>query len=366
MQKTVLIFLTVALMSLTTMAQGESTERGLKPCPCNRFRIISNLEMVKAGDSVEFEIESADPVVADAEFNWTSSAGTIISGQGTRKIVVQTSPEMLKTPIPTPTPLPPAETGAYIITGSIGPRRRSFKVSANLTGPECQCPPVEHSIRVGNTSVETNKPAEVTELALSSYSLTLPCQPGTSPAPGVTESPSMVIDIATTAIDVENDPLVYAYTISGGRIIGSGRSVKWDLSGVYPGTYTITAGADDGCGICGKTQTRTVTVVACEPICVLCQCATVEVNGPLGDKIGTGENVFVANVTPGSYDPTYEWAVEGGEIVAGQGTPSISVKFDQKTLNSKASVKLRIGGSDQACACLAGQEVEYINGRRKP
>ena len=59
----------------------------------------------------------------------------------------------------------------------------------------------------------------------------------------------------------------FHYAVSGGKIIGAdvnrfmGANVVWDLSGVAPGTYTITASADNGCGICGKTKTREVKVV---------------------------------------------------------------------------------------------------------
>jgi len=49
--------------------------------------------------------------------------------------------------------------------------------------------------------------------------------------------------------------------ISGGRIVGTGAKVFWNLNGLLPGTYTITAGVDDGCGVCGKTVTQSLTVV---------------------------------------------------------------------------------------------------------
>jgi hypothetical protein len=141
--------------------------------------------------------------------------------------------------------------------------------------------------------------------------------------------------------------------------------VKWDLSGVYPGSYTIAAGVDDGCGICGKTQTKTVTVAASD--CGGdCQCATVEIAGPGGEVLKAGENVFTANVTAGTYDPTYEWSVDGGEIVSGQDTPSITVKLDQESMKSKVLVKLQIGGAPSSCACISEHVVEYVNGRRKP
>jgi hypothetical protein len=63
--------------------------------------------------------------------------------------------------------------------------------------------------------------------------------------------------------DPENDVLTYTYKVSGGKIIGEGAKVVWDLSGVKPGTYTITAAVDDGCGFCGKSMKKTVIVKQC-------------------------------------------------------------------------------------------------------
>ena len=68
------------------------------------------------------------------------------------------------------------------------------------------------------------------------------------------------ISVLTTAIDPENDVLTYNYYVTGGQVVGSGAKVAWDLGGVAPGTYSITAGVDDGCGICGRTVTKTVTI----------------------------------------------------------------------------------------------------------
>ena len=68
------------------------------------------------------------------------------------------------------------------------------------------------------------------------------------------------IRVRTVATDPENDVLTYQYTVSGGKIIGTGAEVVWDLANTPVGTYTITAGVDDGCGICGKTVTKMVTI----------------------------------------------------------------------------------------------------------
>ena len=68
------------------------------------------------------------------------------------------------------------------------------------------------------------------------------------------------VSVITTASDPENDILTYVYKVSAGRIKGSGARVVWDLTGLSAGTYTITAGVDDGCGLCGKTMTKTLVV----------------------------------------------------------------------------------------------------------
>ncbi|MGB7209873.1 MAG: hypothetical protein WBD27_14525 [Pyrinomonadaceae bacterium] len=67
-------------------------------------------------------------------------------------------------------------------------------------------------------------------------------------------------DVVVDAVDPENDILTYNYRVSAGQIIGVGRSVLWDLTEVAPGTYKLTAGVDDGCGICGKYIIRTVVI----------------------------------------------------------------------------------------------------------
>ena len=68
------------------------------------------------------------------------------------------------------------------------------------------------------------------------------------------------INVFTDASDPDGDVLVYKYDVSGGKIIGQSRKVIWDLTGVEVGTYTIKVSADDGCGICGNTITKTVII----------------------------------------------------------------------------------------------------------
>lgn len=68
------------------------------------------------------------------------------------------------------------------------------------------------------------------------------------------------IEIITKATNPHSDVLFYEHVVTGGRIIGQGERVFWDLSNVKAGDYTITAAVDNGCGFCGKTITKTVVV----------------------------------------------------------------------------------------------------------
>lgn len=66
--------------------------------------------------------------------------------------------------------------------------------------------------------------------------------------------------VTTKMEDPENDVVMFNYKVSGGTILGVGANVEWDLSSVAPGTYRITAAVDDGCGLCGKYITKSVTI----------------------------------------------------------------------------------------------------------
>ena len=170
-----------------------------------------------------------------------------------------------------------------------------------------------------------NQPANVTAVTLGETAISLPCPPGQRSRAGAC-SDDMTTTVATTAVDPENDVLTYQYTVSGGRIVGTGANVTWDLSGARAGTYTITAGVDDGCGICGQTQTKTIEVRECADCEVECSCPTVSVDGP-DATVQPGQSMtFTANVAGGSQESvTYSWSVDQGTITSGQGTPSITV-----------------------------------------
>jgi len=56
------------------------------------------------------------------------------------------------------------------------------------------------------------------------------------------------IQVSAVANDPDDDPLTYSWNPSGGRIRGTGASVKFDTSGLTPGQYSIAGRVDDGRG----------------------------------------------------------------------------------------------------------------------
>ncbi|MGB7070274.1 MAG: hypothetical protein WBD22_12335 [Pyrinomonadaceae bacterium] len=196
-----------------------------------------------------------------------------------------------------------------------------------------------------------NKPANVTDLTVSDAVVYLPCAPGfRSTSGGCSDTTSL--NISTTASDPENDVLTYNYTVSGGRIVGQGANVSWDLSGVQKGTYTITSGVDDGCGICGQTQTKTITIEECADCVKICECPTITVSGPAGITAPGGTMTFTANVSGGSQDSvTYNWSVSAGEITSGQGTTSITVAVPSEMSGGDITATIDVGGTDPSCGC---------------
>ncbi len=196
-----------------------------------------------------------------------------------------------------------------------------------------------------------NLAANVDSVNLSTTVITLPCPAGKIPRSGSCDD-TKTISVATKASDPENDVLAYNYTVSGGRINGQGANVQWDLSTAQPGTYTITTGVDDGCGVCGRTNTQTITVKECDCIDA-CSCPTLSVSGPSGLTKPGESMTFVASVSGG--DVTYNWSVSAGTISSGQGTSSITVDTTGLARGSNVTATVEIGGLCAECQRTASE-----------
>jgi hypothetical protein len=75
--------------------------------------------------------------------------------------------------------------------------------------------------------------------------------------PSVAEGSGDYVIASATATDANGHPLTYMWTATAGQINGAGPYVRWDSTGVAPGTYTVTLRVDDGAG---KTSTCSATV----------------------------------------------------------------------------------------------------------
>lgn len=209
--------------------------------------------------------------------------------------------------------------------------------------------------------IPPNSLPTISAFTLDRTTVVLPCPPGTSSASGGCGDVQSV-SVSTTATDLDNDVLTYSYTVTGGRIVGQGANVNWDLTGVRTGSYSITTTVDDGTGAGATTtatRTSTITVSDC-PDCrqpaPICECPTLSVTGP-SDTVAPGTSMtFTANVSGGNQpDVSYNWSVSTGTIESGQGTPSITV--NTAGLESTEIVAtVNISGTRAECNCITTAE----------
>ncbi len=160
------------------------------------------------------------------------------------------------------------------------------------------------------------------------------------------------VQLTANASDPDGDTLLYTYSVTGGRIVGEGPNVSWDLSGVTPGTYTSTVEVNDGCG-CVAFSSTTVNVADC-PVPQPTACPTVTVSCPTElTAVGT-PITFTANVSgdTGGATPTYNWTVSAGTITGGQNTPSITVDTAGQAGQS-ITATVNVGGLAASCPASA-------------
>jgi hypothetical protein len=147
-----------------------------------------------------------------------------------------------------------------------------------------------------------------------------------------TSDKNMSVTVTISNAVSKNDLLNYNYAVSGGRIIGEGARVIWDLTGVQPGTYEIAVDTRDISGTRIQTATKLITVqdyldggdacLSCPEFFVVAQ--------PLPTQVGE-TIIFTAGVSGGSAgNITYNWTVSSGKIIEGQGTPTIKVATNPK------------------------------------
>ena len=148
----------------------------------------------------------------------------------------------------------------------------------------------------------------------------------TSVVTGCTEGNGPRVRLNARASSPGGFPIRYHWTTNGGRIVGEGPSVVWDLSSVASGYYNaslqIATGSHDG--ECEAFASTNVLVNPCPPPKPVCP--SVQVSCPQSVAIDQ-PLTFTSNVTGGTNVGTaiYNWTISAGTIIEGQGTPTIKV-----------------------------------------
>ncbi len=174
-----------------------------------------------------------------------------------------------------------------------------------------------------------------------------PCPPGYKCRGNCDDNMSIVVTISDAKS--ENNLLDYNYTVSGGRIVGEGSKVNWDLTGAAPGTYKITVGVVDKSRTQLQTATKIITVQECEDGGD-CVCPALSVDAPASLTQAGETMIFTANVKGGAADDlTYNWITSDGQITEGQGTPVIKVATNSKMAGKTVTATVEISGVCEVC-----------------
>ena len=149
--------------------------------------------------------------------------------------------------------------------------------------------------------------------------------------------------------DVQNNEVLFTWTVTAGRLRGEGRNVTWNLSGVAVGTYTARVDVNDGNQ---HTSTASITVQVIH--CADCGwassiCPSISVSCP--SRADSKQPVVFEATISGGYSemkPTYSWSVTAGKIISGQGTTKITV--DASNLAGQSiTATVTVSGYDPKC-----------------
>jgi hypothetical protein len=188
----------------------------------------------------------------------------------------------------------------------------------------------------------------------SNSSITLPC-PRTTTATLSANCPSVSqLELAASVTDPEGQPFLYAWSVTAGRILGEGRKVTWDLTGVPLGTYTATVEVSDG-----HQHTAVAATAVAVSRCADCEspppiCPSLSVSCP-SELEPNKPIVFEANVTGGEpgAKANITWTLTSGKIISGQGTSKITVSASEAERRRSLTATASLEAADPSCSGTA-------------
>jgi len=158
--------------------------------------------------------------------------------------------------------------------------------------------------------------------------------------------------IANSLNQSGDDTLSYEWSVTGGKLTSSGRSVSWDLKGIQPGIYTANVKVADQHAGTGTAQTQ-IRVVDCGACTANASpCPVVIVSCP--DEISKDEALkFSVTITDGPKllaPPTFLWTVSSGTISGGETAAVLNVvgPYDEERVRATVYV----GGYQPDCRTI--------------
>lgn len=134
------------------------------------------------------------------------------------------------------------------------------------------------------------------------------------------------VQITASGTDADNDPVVYSWESTGGRVVGSGPAVRFDSTGVSAGQYVVTGHASDGRG---GVANCSVNVAAKAPI----SAEVVRLEGRLALH-----SIYFPTAKPGVNDPN-------GGLLASQKQTLVTLAGDfKKYLEARPDAHLTLEG----------------------
>ena len=169
-----------------------------------------------------------------------------------------------------------------------------------------------------------------------------------------------IVKLEAKASDPDGDVLTYHYLVTGGRIIGQGPSVDWDLRRALGKQKAVVEVTDSN----GSKTSREVEISvvlntsSCDP-----PCNTVSVTCP--ETVSEGETATTFAATVGGDPPeklTYRW-MSNGKLIPGQEGQELKIKAIGSPGDS-ITVVVEVGGIDPACSRQASCESRIV--KREP
>lgn len=198
----------------------------------------------------------------------------------------------------------------------------------------------------------TNKPPTIAKFESSAPAIyTFPASVFTVCIPKSRQT----VTLTVTANDPENDPITYEYSVTGGRIIGTGSAVSWRLGDENIGRYSVTVKVKDEKGA-EASSTLEVVVAYCSGFVIgepPCPGLKIEISSQYTDPKETfrGETLLfhaIAGMDWFVSRPDYKWTVVGGKIIKGENTPWITVEVNGD-VGTSVSATVEFEGIEPYC-----------------